>query len=172
MPTSREYLWERYEKSVAQLLAGLDERAKVKHDQSVDGRLSGTKRQIDVLAVGRIVDVEVVVAVECKRLKRPADIGVVDSFIGKLLDVGADRGVLYSFSGFTSAAAARAMGAQNPAVMAIALRTPKVVNDHRGSPGYPADLLVQDLAPQWVEEMDDDAFRDFLRKGQWSKWWS
>jgi hypothetical protein len=172
MPGLNDHLWKRYEHSVAELLAGLDARATVEHDQRVKGRLSHAKRQIDVLVKGRIVDIEIVVAVECKRLKRPAEIGVVDSFIGKLLDVGADRGVLYAFSGFTSAATARALGARNPAVMAIALETPQVVQDLHGVPGYPVDLHAQEVAPQWVEEVDAEAFRRFLRHGEWSKWWS
>jgi hypothetical protein len=121
---------------------------------------------------GTVAGIDLSVAVECKRHSRAVDVGVVDQFIGKLLDIGADRGVLYSYSGFTSPAVLRCERAMNPNVLAVALETPEVVERLRGVPGYPADLLVQEVAPQWVEELDEFAFAKFLRAGEWSKFWS
>lgn len=158
--------------SVREMLKALDPHARVVHDEHVTGRLSGARRQIDVLATGKVVGLEITVAVECKRHGRPASIEVVDQFIGKILDIGADRGVLYSYSGFSNSAASRALGSSNPSVMVIALDTPEMVKQVGEAPGYPADLMSQDQAPQWVEEMDEDAFRRFLADGEWSKFWS
>jgi hypothetical protein len=152
------------------MLNALDPEAEVVHDEHVAGRLSGTRRQVDVLATGKVVGLAITVAVECKRHRRPSSIEVVDQFIGKILDIGADRGILYSYSGFSNSAVSRAIGSSNPSVMVIALDTPEIVK--RAAPGYPSDLLVQDQAPQWVEEMDEDAFRRFLAEGEWSKVWS
>ena len=166
-------LWMRYEQSVQTMLSALDSAARVIHNVHVDGRLSRARRQIDVLATGTVIGQQVTVAVECKRHGRPATIEVVDQFIGKLLDIGADRGVLYSFSGFTEKAVARAMGATSPNVSAIALNGPDLATGYMThAPGLPADLLIQDPAPQWVEEMDEDAFRTFLTDGSWTKFWS
>ncbi|MFK4267879.1 restriction endonuclease [Streptomyces milbemycinicus] len=171
MTSTSDPLWQRYELSVREMLKALDHTAEVTHNKHVPGRLSSASRQIDVLVTGKIVGLEITVAVECKRHRRPSSIEVVDQFVGKLLDIGADRGVLYSYSGFSASAVRRAIGAHNPSVMVIALDTPEVVSEGR-APGYPADLLAQNEAPQWVEEMHEDAFHRFLARGEWSKWWS
>ncbi|MGK8525145.1 restriction endonuclease [Nocardia asteroides] len=163
-------LWRRYEEAVAILLSAMDQNANVVHDATVVGQLSGINRQIDVLAKGSVVGHEITVAVECKRHRRPVEIGVMDQFVGKLLDIGADRGVLYSYAGFTDSAVARAIGARNPFVMAIALETPEVLQGPR-APGLPADLLAQDWTPQWMEEINDDSMTRFLLDGEWSKFW-
>lgn len=165
-------LWQRYELSVCELLKALDPNANVIHNQYVTGRLSNARRQIDILAAGTVVGLEVTVAVECKRHRRPASIEVVDQFIGKVLDVGAERGVLYSYSGFSDNAVSRAVGSSNPSIIVIALDTPESVKNLREAPGYPADLLARNAAPQWVEEMREDAFRRFLESGEWTKFWS
>lgn len=73
------------------------------------GRFSGVKRQIDVLV--RFVDNERVVStmiVECKHYAQKINVKIVDSFIGCLEDVGADKGVIVSEKGFTKAAINRA----------------------------------------------------------------
>ncbi|WP_433530324.1 restriction endonuclease [Micromonospora sp. CA-263727] len=168
-PTDR--LWERYEQSVHKLLSTLDPSSSVTHNQRVPGRLSGVPRQVDVLACGEVVGVRVTVAVECKKHGRVVDVGVVDQFVGKLLDIGADRGIIYSYSGFTASAVTRAVSASHPSLMAVALHTPPLVQECR-APGYPADLLVEEMPPQWVEELDEDAFVRFLALGECSKFWS
>lgn len=164
-------LWARYETSVAQLLAALDPGARIAHNKAVLGRISRVARQVDVWAEGQIVGLQVSVAVECKHHQRPMDISIVDGFVGKLLDIGADRGIMYSYSGFTDGATARAIGNTTPKVMLVALETPEIVAQIGGMPGYPADLAVQELAPQWVEELDTESFSHFLRDGEWSKWY-
>ncbi|AMW19580.1 hypothetical protein Chelonae_p1829 [[Mycobacterium] chelonae subsp. bovistauri] len=164
-------LWTRYETSVAQLLAALDPGARITHNKTVLGRISRVTRQVDVWAEGQVVGLQVSVAVECKHHQRSMDISVVDGFVGKLLDIGADRGILYSYSGFTDGATARAIGSAAPSVMLVALATPDVILQNGGAPGYPADLLVQELAPQWIEELDTESFSHFLSDGQWSKWY-
>ncbi|PNG98244.1 hypothetical protein SMF913_14269 [Streptomyces malaysiensis] len=152
------------------MLKALDPSASVVHDKQLRGRLSGARRQVDVYVTGKVVGLDISVAVECKRHGRPSTIEVVDQFIGKVLDLGADRGVLYSYSRFTSNAVSRAIGSSNPSIMVIGLDTPESVKAR--APGLPADLLVQDPAPQWVEEMNENAFRDFLAEGTWNKFWS
>jgi hypothetical protein len=60
---------------------------------------------------------------------------------------------------------------RNPNVLAVALETPEVILPNSGVPGYPADLLVKDAAPVWVEEMSAEAFARFFETGEWSKFW-
>jgi hypothetical protein len=93
-------LWRRYELSVRKLLASVDPTASVRHNHHVPGRLSGSLRQVDVWVTGTVAGIDLNVAVECKRHRRAVDVSTVDQFVGKLLDIGADRGVLYSYSGF------------------------------------------------------------------------
>lgn len=162
-------LWKRYELSVHVMLAALDPQAEVKHNRYVEGRLSKKPRQVDVLARGAVAGIGITVVVECKRYRRPVAIGDIDQFIGKLLDIGADRGVLYSYSGFSDGAVARAIGASNPSVVSIALETPSMVTELKGIPGYPARLLVQEVPPLFVEDLDRDNFAFFLETGDWSE---
>jgi Restriction endonuclease len=161
-------LWERYELSVHEMLAVLDQQSEVEHNKYVEGRLSKRPRQVDVLVRGAVVGIDITVVVECKHYRRPVAIGDIDQFIGKLLDIGADRGVLYSYSGFTNGAVARAIGAANPRVVPIALETPDIVTELKGVPGYPARLLVQEVPPLYVEDLDRDNFAFFLQTGDWS----
>lgn len=158
-------LWQRYEMSVHEMLAALDPNAEVIHNTRVDGRFSQTKRQIDIWAVGRIVGLEVSVAVECKRRRRVVDVETVDAFVGKLIDIGADRGLIYSYSGFTNAAVARAISHPTPGIAPIALDTPKAVHELKGVPGYPVDLTIQDMPPFWIEDLPSDSFAAFLKSG-------
>lgn len=73
------------------------------------GRYSGVKRQIDVI-VQQLIDGEVVnmCVVECKHYANKINVKIVDSFIGCLDDVGANKGILVSEKGFTKAAINRA----------------------------------------------------------------
>lgn len=103
-------LWQRYEYSVSLLLAAMDRGARVEHSKWIDGHLSQVRRQVDVLVQGTVVGLEITIAVECKRYRRPVGIERIDQFVGKLLDLAADRGILYSYSGFSESAVCRAMG--------------------------------------------------------------
>ncbi|WP_354670593.1 restriction endonuclease [Amycolatopsis solani] len=158
-------LWRRYEISIQELLSALDPSASVLHDAKVPGRLSQIARQVDVWATGLVIGQRISVAVECKLRQRPVDVNIVDGFIGKLLDIGADRGLIYSSSGFSDGANMRAYASRNPSILTVSLETPQIVKDLHGAPGYPADLLVQDVPPHWIEELDAESFREFLTTG-------
>lgn len=108
--------WRQYELDVRDTLRVLDPRAKVEHDARVVGSISGTERQIDVLAESTIVGQVHRVVIECKFYTRKLGIGKVDEFVGKLLDIGAESGILYGFSGVTEPARRRAENARNPKV--------------------------------------------------------
>jgi hypothetical protein len=42
---------------------------------------------------------------------------------------------------------------------------------HKGVLGYPADLLVQDFRPHWIEQLDAEDFRHFLQTGESPRLW-
>jgi Restriction endonuclease len=155
---------------VAQVLSTLDAHAEVVHNQRVQGELSGGPRQVDVLARGRVVGQPITVAVECKRHQRPMDVGVVDQFVGKLLDIGADRGVLYSYSGFTEGAARRAMSARNPSVVTVTGAIMDANVQACVSAPYPTDSHTY-VEPPAVGDIDPAEVLYFLRTGVWSPEW-
>ncbi len=85
-------------------------KAEVLHNVRLDGRLSGTKRQIDVLVKENIGQYEIKIIIDCKDHKTPVDVKGVEEFDGLLRDVGAQKGVLVSPKGFSEAAKKRAEG--------------------------------------------------------------
>ena len=104
----KEPKWLIYQKAVADLEARYED-CTVHHDHTVRGRRSGTDRQVDVwLEVQVGANHVVTIAVECKNLAEPVQIKDVDAFYGFLDDVGANKGVMFSSSGFTKGALARA----------------------------------------------------------------
>ncbi|WP_400996415.1 restriction endonuclease [Agromyces sp. GXQ0307] len=123
-----------YEMDVADLLARADPGATVEWNAHVVGRASGRCRQIDALIEGSFATIEMAIAIECKKHGRKVTIGVVDEFIGKVIDSGADRGVLYSWEGADAGAIARAKGAYSPTIEIRELKTalkpwPEVVDE-------------------------------------------
>lgn len=103
--------WLFYQKAVARLKESFKD-CDVVHDHTVIGRRSGVDRQVDIwlsTTVGGKHQVNV--AVECKCYETtPISIKDVDAFYGFLDDVGAQKGVLISNTGFTNGAKKRADG--------------------------------------------------------------
>jgi hypothetical protein len=160
-PPSEESLWHKYETSIRDFIAELDRNAKVEHDAQVVGRLSCTPRQIDVWVTGSLGGFEISMAIECKRHNRPIDIMTIDGFVGKILDIGADRGVIYSHSGFTESAGVRAKNARSPAVMAVAFAEPVVARNFAGNRGHVS------IAPVFLGDIDKVIIHQFLKTGNW-----
>lgn len=156
-------LWRLYEEQVTELIAALDSNAEVIHNQRIEAKLSKAMRQVDVLVRGKIIGIEIVIVAECKLVSRPLDIGVVDEFVGKLLDIGADRGVLYSASGMTPNAVWRATMATNPSIIPVSLEAAP----SRG-PGFPAGYDEADYAA-WLSR---DIYRDLIIAKQWMPWYA
>jgi hypothetical protein len=156
-------LWRTYEEQVAELVASLDSNSEVIHNKRVEARLSKAVRQVDVWVRGKIIGQEIIIAVECKFVSRRLTIGTVDEFVGKLLDLGADRGVLYSASGMTPNAVWRAMMATNPSIIPVTLEPapPR-------APGYPAGFDEADYAG-WL---DRNSYRNLLVSKQWTPWYA
>ena len=95
---------------VAKIQKQLAPKAEVLHNVKLDGRLSKTKRQIDVLVRERIGQYEIQIIIDCKDYNKPVDVKGVEEFDGLLRDVGAQKGVLVCPKGFTDTAKTRAEG--------------------------------------------------------------
>ncbi len=104
--------WKIYEKAIAHIEESYDN-CKVTQNHKVTGRRSDLDRQVDVWLEAEIGDNHVVtVAIECRRYSdRPVSIKDIDAFYGFLDDVGANKGVMISHSGYTDGARKRAEGA-------------------------------------------------------------
>jgi len=78
-------------------------------DAHIVGQYSGVERQIDILIRHKRDSVpNSIIIFECKHYGTKINVKIVDSFIGCLADVGADRGIIVSEKGFTKAAINRA----------------------------------------------------------------
>lgn len=103
--------WQDYEEAVFQECERVYhfQNAELVKDAHIEGRYSRVKRQIDVLVRlyegGKVFST---ILVECKHYKQKINVKIVDSFIGCLEDVGADKGIIVSEKGFTKAAINRA----------------------------------------------------------------
>ncbi|MFF1652903.1 restriction endonuclease [Streptomyces sp. NPDC058255] len=136
-PRSARHRWREYEQEVATLVDSLDAGTSVQHNRYAVGRISGVRRQLDAVVEGHLAGQHVSIVIEAKLYKRSVSIGTIDEFIGKMLDVGCDRGVLYAAGGFIDRELSRAGNARNPAVGCVLL-TPSigpVATVHRDSHG-------------------------------------
>ena len=94
--------------------------AEITKNTQIVGHISGSKRQIDVLV--RLLKEGkpyCAIVVECKHYAQKINIKTVDSFVGFLKDVGAQRGILISDKGFTRGAINRAYNGEDNLVVDI-----------------------------------------------------
>jgi hypothetical protein len=101
--------WKLYERAIAHIEESYHNCTVTRNYKPV-GRCSGVDRQVDVWLTANIGDNHVVtVAIECRRYsERPVSIKDIDAFCGFLDDVGANKGVMISHSGYTEGAQKRA----------------------------------------------------------------
>ena len=100
--------WKDYEHYIHRVFSKLYPEASITHNVQKIGVMSGTKRQIDILIEGYLAGYSLNIVVDCKYLNKKVDVKVVESFIGFLHDVKANKGLLITNRGFTKAAQARA----------------------------------------------------------------
>jgi hypothetical protein len=103
--------WKRFETLVGKIQQELTPDAKVILDDKIMGRRSRTLRQIDISVRRVIGQFEILIVIDCKDYAKPVDVKDVEDFLGLAEDVGANKGALVSFSGFTDAAKTRAKDA-------------------------------------------------------------
>ena len=97
--------WKRFEKLIHDIHAQwAPEGAEVTLNDEIVGCQSGVPRQIDISIRAKVAHYDVLIVVECKDKSRPIDVEELGSFSKLLEDVGANKGVMISTSGFTPAA--------------------------------------------------------------------
>jgi hypothetical protein len=105
-----EATWKKYERQITEFV---ERKAKgpvrITPDVKLDGRMSGVKRQVDILVEGSIFGFAPgKMAIDCKCLKEKVDVKDVEAFLGMLEDLGVTAGMLATTVGFTDAAKRRA----------------------------------------------------------------
>lgn len=96
--------WEKFEELVAELQRELAPNATVVRNDHIVGKISRTKRQIDVTVRAKVGNYEVLIILDCKAHKRSVDVKAVESFVGLAEDVGANKAVLVTTKGYSQAA--------------------------------------------------------------------
>jgi len=86
------------------------------------GKTTHTPREVDVSLRTRVGSAAVLVIIECRDRARPENVQWIDAIVGKQEEVGANKAVAVSRSGFTATARARAQA------KGIELRTLEEVN--------------------------------------------
>ena len=104
--------WKKFEQLVTKVQQDLSPQAIVTPNDKIEGKITGTKRQIDVSIRQRVGQYEMLVAIECKDLSVPVDVKDVEEAIGLIQDIGANKGVIVSARGFTAAAKTRGENAE------------------------------------------------------------
>ena len=101
--------WLEFERAVADFLAALDPASTVTHDAQTPDLDTGLMRQRDVwIETSFGGNLAIRILVSCKRKKSKISKQDMDGFAGELRGSGAHKGVLYSYSGFTAPALAKA----------------------------------------------------------------
>lgn len=100
--------WRDYEKEIHQQFQEMYPDAEITHNTILPGRYSKIDRQIDVLIEDYVAGDRIRIMVDGKYFSENIDVKEVESFIGMMQDVAADKGLLITQKGYSSAAIKRA----------------------------------------------------------------
>jgi len=96
--------WKDYEKQIHKAIEKEFPIAEICFNDSIKGKESNTLRQIDVSIWFTENKKNLLGIVECKQIARKVEIGKIDALFGKLHDVKADFGLIFTTVGFTKGA--------------------------------------------------------------------
>jgi hypothetical protein len=99
--------WKKFEELVAKIQEEFSPEAVVTLDDRIEGKITGTKRQVDISIRKNIGQYKILIGIDCKNLSAPVDVKGVEEVIGLIQDIGANKGSIVSASGFTSTALIR-----------------------------------------------------------------
>ncbi len=106
MATDNRKLGKPYENLVALVAKALHPSATIEVGEWIEG--PDGAREIDVSVRGQIDDKHTFILIECKDLKGNVGIGAIDALDSKRHDVGADKSMIVSNTGFSAPALAKA----------------------------------------------------------------
>lgn len=102
--TKTQFEWKDYEDLIHKIYTELEPNSEVRKNDFIYGRNTKAKRQIDISIRSKIAGHKILMIVQAKKLKKPADMNVVGEFEAVIRDVQAARGILICHSGFTKRA--------------------------------------------------------------------
>ncbi|MCZ7624753.1 MAG: restriction endonuclease [Candidatus Methylomirabilis sp.] len=100
--------WKQYEKEISDYFRSEYPDATVIPDAKIKGKYSKIERQIDLLIEGEMAEFRFRAVVDGKYRNTKIDVNDVEAFMGLARDVEADKGVMISTEGYSSAAMNRA----------------------------------------------------------------
>ncbi len=100
--------WKDYEKEIYDQFQEMYPTAEITYDAKVLGRYSKIDRQVDILIEDYAAGECITIMVDAKFFGKNIDVKEVESFIGMMQDVGADKGLLITQQGYSKAAINRA----------------------------------------------------------------
>lgn len=149
--------WKEYEKKVLDYFKSRFPNANISRNVLIEGKLSKTNREIDILIESHILGVSITIAVECKNWNSKLDVSHVGTFIDKLKDVGITKGVMISKLGYSESAHNRAKSELELQLQVLDFEN---IPDHYGFWGNPyrGNLGAIISAPNgWVVDTKIDA---------------
>jgi len=93
-----------FEQLVYNIYKELEPHADVRWNDFIEGNDSKISRQIDISIRSEVAGHKILIIIQAKDQKRPADVNIVGEFSDVIKDVGAQKGILICNSGFTTAA--------------------------------------------------------------------
>lgn len=100
--------WKEYEEKIEDHFRREYPSARITHNARITGKLSNTRREIDLLIEGQICDLPFRIVIDAKYYNRKIDVKDVEEFLGLIRDVGAHKGMMISTEGYSDAAIQRA----------------------------------------------------------------
>jgi len=100
--------WKQYEKEIIDYFRSEYPDAILIPDAKITGKYSKIQRQIDLLVEGEMADFRFRVVIDGKYRDKKIDVNDVEAFMGLARDVEANKGVMISAEGYSSAATNRA----------------------------------------------------------------
>lgn len=122
--------WKAYENDIYSLLKDQFPDSVIKSNTKITGRYSIRKRQVDVLVEGFTGGRKFRQLVECKYFNKTIDVKIVESILGFLDDVAADRAIIITNKGYTKSAYKRAHN--DPRFIELQICSFDEIRDHQG----------------------------------------
>jgi hypothetical protein len=120
---------------------------KVTESTLLTDRVTGEPREVDVVAKAKVATYELCISIECRDHKRPADVTWVESMAKKHEHLPTSKLVLWSRSGFTKGAIAKAVALKIDTVSQASARTADWATLARQLVGSRVKLVTPKFSP-------------------------
>lgn len=143
--------WKLYEHKVLEKFREIYPNSEIKYNTTIRGIKSGRSRQIDTLLINRFGNTEVKTVIDSKCFSKRISVTTVESFIGFLSDVGADRGIMVTQVGYSKTAQNRAKNEESDIELKILTldELPNFIGFKAVMKFGPIDCFFE-VPPKWI----------------------